>query len=150
MDALDRDKLTNVLDILDKYEAMLADVETNLRLKGKSLIHANQEHPGWLSYYDERRIELVSLYKFISVKVDALRGNQWVQLTKNNARDLNTKDKDQYINASDAYIDMQQVLIEVDELKQKFESVVDAFKARGYALNNIVKVRTSAIEDSII
>lgn len=140
----------NLPNIIEKYELYLIDAEKNLKVKGKSLQQANQEHASWLYYYDVRRQELNVLVKYLEREVERVRGKLWKGYTETYDRDLNYRDKDNYINNEPAYLTNNEMLLEVTDLYKKYDAVVEAFKARGYALNNIVKIRTSAIEDDPI
>lgn len=136
--------------IIEQYEKYIIDVEKHLSMKGKTLQNANQEQASWLYYYDVRRQELNTLVKYLEREVDRVRGKLWKQYTEKYDRDLNYRDKDNYINNESAFLSIHEVMLEVTDLYKKYEAVVEAFKARGYALNNIVRVRTSAIEDDQI
>jgi hypothetical protein len=144
---VDKKELPN---IIGKYESYLSDVEKHLKVKGKTLQNANQEHASWLYYYSVRMQELNVLVKYFDREVERVRGKLWKQYTENHNRDLNTRDKENYINNEPAYLTIHEMALEVQDLYKKYEAVVEAFKARGYALNNIVKVRTAAIEDDEI
>ena len=140
----------NLPKILEEYEGYLATVEENLAIKGKTLAEACVEHASWAVYYDQKRVELGSLKKYMEREVDRIRGKQWMQVTDTNSRDYSTTDKNNYINCDPAFLAMHELMLEVAELYDKFVAVSDAFKSRGYALNNITKLRVSSIENDVI
>lgn len=140
----------NLPAIIEQYEEDLEDAEKNISIKGKTLEGANIEHASWLSFYDQKRVELSTLMKFLEREVERIRGKLWQQYTEKMSRDLNTRDKENYINNEPAYLAKQEQYLMVSEIHGKFSSLVDAFKSRGFALNNIVKLRTSAIENEVI
>lgn len=137
----------NLPTILMRYENGLDDVEANLAIKGKMLEQANIEQAAWQAYYDQSRIELYSLMKFMEADVARIRGKLWISYTETHTRDLGPRDKDQYINNETAYLDTNELFLEVQELYKKYEAIVDAFRSRGFALNNITKIRISQMED---
>jgi len=140
----------NLKTILDRYDAALEDVEENLIIKGKKLEHANREHPGWQSYYDERRIELHTLVKYFEAQVNKVRGKLFKDYTETYSRELTDRGKDKYIDKEESYLNIYEVYLEVKETHDQFVRVVDAFKSRGFALNNITKIRVAAMEDAVI
>lgn len=144
------DDLKNVASLLFKYEDALVGYEQNLAIKGKNLEKANVENPSWMAYYDQRRIELHSLVKFVEMKLDQTKGKLWKMYTENYSRELAARDKDQYIAREAEYLKVYQVLITVEELQKKYSSVVDAFQNRGYALRNITSLRVSSMEDVVL
>lgn len=144
------DDLKNIPELLFKYEDALEGHEENLKIKGKNLEKANVENPSWLAYYDQRRIELHSLARFVEMKLDQTKGKLWKMYTENYSRELAARDKDQYIAREAEYLKVYQVLITVEELLKKYSSVVDAFQNRGYALRNITSLRVATMEDVVL
>jgi len=143
-------ELQHLPAIIEQYEEDLAEAEQNLSIKGKTLQAANLEQASWMSFYDQKRVELSTLLKYMEREVERVRGKLWQQYTEKMSRDLNTRDKENYINNEPAYLTKQEQYLMVSEIHGKFASIVEAYKARGYALNNIVKLRTSAIENEIL
>lgn len=144
------DDLSNIPKILDLYDQALDGHEENLRIKGKNLEQANVENPSWLAYYDQRKIELNSLARFIDMKLEQEKGKLWKAYTENYSRELSARDKDQYISKDASYLKVYQILIIIEELLKKYSSVVDAFQNRGYALRNITSLRVSSMEDVVL
>lgn len=143
-------KFKNIPNIIETYLNYLDNAKLNLKIAGKKLESANVEQPTWLSYYDERRIELRTLVKYLEGQVAAKRGRMWVHLTENSSIVLGPRDKDQYINGDEKYVEIHELFLEVEELYKKYDSLVEAFKARGFALRNITEIRVHSLEDAVI
>lgn len=141
---------SNLPDIISKYEQELEGFERYLSLEGKSVVQANTEQPAWLSYYDQRKIELYSLVKFLDAKVQSIRGSWWKHFNEQYSRELNHRDKENYINCKPEYLSIYELYLELHELYDKYASVVKAFDARGFALRNITDLKVHALHDSII
>lgn len=144
------ENIQNILKIIPAYEQDLEGYQDNLRLKGKNIIVANNEQPSWLVYYDSRRAELKTALEYMELYVQKIRGKLWKEYTENYARDLQSKDKEQYINNEKAFLDAYELYLELKELHDRYVSVVEGFKNRGYALNNITRIITSEMGDYII
>lgn len=134
-------------DILQKYEDEIAAAEDRIRIRGKPLGKANEEQPGWLVYYDSRRIEMKALVKFFEGRVTAVRGKLFRQYTESYSRDLSDRAKDKYIDHDKEYTDVYSVLIEVEELYEKLVAVVEAIKSRGFALRNLTELTVNQLTD---
>lgn len=141
-------KLEHLPGVIDTYSGYLEDFESNLKIEGKNLERANVEQASWGSYYDQRRIELRTLVKFMESELERIRGKLWTFYTEKYSRDLGTRDKDQYINNDQEYLSYLELFLEVKELHDKFEAVVDAFKSRGFALRNITDLRVHSLADA--
>lgn len=144
------DNFERLPDILVQYDEYLVDAEKHIAIKGKTLEAANVEHASWMSYYDQRKVELHALLKYMEREQERVRGKLWDGYTHKTDISYNTRDKENLINRETAYLVKNEMYLEVLELHGKFAALVEAFKSRGFALNNIVKLRTSAIENDVI
>ena len=136
--------------MLDEYEGYLSEAKEHLRFKGKTIKQANMENPVWQSYYDQKRIEVKSLVKHFENEVKRVEGKLFRNFKEKHSRELGEREITKYIANEEAYIRMKSYLIEVEELYGQFESMVDAFRGRGYSLNNITKAIVAQVEDNIL
>lgn len=152
MNLLDRlgDKCEGLPDIVKEYEEHLENAAQRIAIKGKTLEQCNVEHASWLAFYDQKRVELHTLKKFMEREVARIRGKLWKDYTEVHSRELNYRDKDNYINQEKSFLLKEELFLIVQELHDKYASTVETFRARGFALNNIVKLRTSSIENDVI
>ena len=140
----------NLPDILAEYEKGLDTVEDDLKIKGKRLETANTEHPSYQLYYGSRRADLHSLLKYFEGKTAAARGKLFRKYTEKYSRELSDRQKDKYIDNEDEYLLQYEIYLEIKSVYEKYEAVCDAFRSRGFALNNITKIRVASLEDAII
>ena len=140
----------NLPDILAEYEKGLEETESRIKIKGKNLEAANSEHAAWQLYYETRRAELSTLEKFFETRTLASRGKLFKKFTETYNRELSDRQKDHYINNEEAYLKQNEVYLEIREIYKKYEAVCDAYRTRGFALNNITKIRVARLEDVII
>jgi len=136
----------NLPVILAEYEKGLEEVEANIAIKGKNLEAANAEHSSWYYYYESRRAELSTLEKFFDAKTAAARGRLFKKFTETYNRDLSDRQKEHYINNEEAYLKQNEVYLEIREIYKKYEAVCEAYKSRGFKLNNITKIRVASLE----
>lgn len=141
------DKFEHLAKIINEYQTTLEDAKEHLRLRGKTIQIANRENPTWQAYYDERRIELKTLVDYVEAQSKRVRGRLYKRFLEAYQRELDHRAIEKYIDNEDAYLRVYEVLLEIKELYGKYQSVVDAFTARGYALNNITKLRVASLED---
>lgn len=142
--------LSNLVEILDRYDRAIEDLESELKLKGKQLAQANSENPSLLAYYDERKAELKSLSEFVSMTVDRVKGELWRKYTENHSRDLSPRDKEMYIKSEPEYLKHYQLLLCVQEMYNRFDAAVEAFINRGFSLRNITNARVAQVDTGLI
>jgi len=144
------DNITNVIKIIEVYEQDLADFKDKLRLHGKNIVTANNEQPSWMAFYDARRAELKTALEYMDMNLQKIRGKLWKDYTENYSRDLQAKDKEQYINNEPVYLNAYELYLELKDLHDRYVAVVEAFRSRGFALNNITRIITSDVADYMI
>jgi len=140
------EKFENLPSILEVYENELSNAKAQLEIKGKKLEIANSENSAWLHYYDQRRVELHTLVKFFKAEEERVRGSLFKSYKENYSRALGEREINKYIDNEDAYIYVHSLLLEVEELYEQYQSTVNAFISRNYALSNITKIRVAQLE----
>ena len=144
------EKFKKLPAVLSEYDKELDLIESRLTLENITLERANMENPTWLSFYDQKKVELKILNDYMEMRVNQCRGRLFARYKENNMVSLNATEINQYINNEDAYVELFEILLEVQEMYEKYKQVIEAFKARGYALNNITKIRVASLEDVIL
>lgn len=139
----------NLGKILEPYADELADKDHNLEIKGKTIELANREQPQHLAYYDERRVELSTLVKFFEGEMARVR-SKLIRGMEQYPRELSDRMKEKYIDEDEAYLQVFHKFLVVKEMYGLYDSLVECFRARGYALNNITKIRVASLEDVIL
>lgn len=140
----------NLPDVLDRYVLEIESAGERLALKGKSIEQANRDQVEWSYHYDQQKSELETLSKYMLMRVDRTRGEQYRKYTENYSRELADRAKDKYIDHDPEYLSIYELYLEVFEVLDKIKSVVDAFKTRGYALRQINEARVHQFNQSII
>ncbi len=135
---------------MEEYEHALRGVDDIIEVKGKNLEKANREQPAWLHYYDQKRVELRTLDKYFEGRIKRVRGKLFRTITEKNQRELSDRAKDKYIDTEEAYLNMFEVYLEINEMYEKYCSVCNTFNQRGFTLNNITKARVASLEDAEI
>ena len=144
------DKLKNLPTVLEEYGNEVEEARERVKLKGKKLEHANRENPAWFSYYDQRRIELYTITKWLEANVNRVKSKLFRSLYKNQPYDLSDRAKDKFIESEPAYLAAYELYLEGKEMYETYVSIVDSFRQNGYALNNITRIRVQSLEDAVI
>jgi hypothetical protein len=132
-------------DILAQLEDELVDVDKKLENKGL-LETCISENVANMHYYDERRIRLRTLVNYFKMEVDRVRSELYVSYTENYSRKLSPQQVTKYIDREPKYLEVYQLLLEIEELYGRYERVVEDFKSRAFALQYITKLRIANLE----
>ena len=141
-------QLKDIPSLLKIYEDEMDDYEEHLKIGGKPLGQANRENPGWYAYYDERRIQIRAVLKIVEKEVAKVRSKLFRSFTEGYSVDLGQQEKEKYINSEPKYLEAQGVLIEVEELYERYSSIVRSFENRGYALRNITELIVASLDNA--
>jgi len=146
LDAI-KQNLENIIPVIEDYENYLIPFKDDLSIKGKAIDKANIEQASLLYLYNERNVELKAVVRYLEDLIAATRGRIWGKLTEDNRKQLQQKDKEQYINADPEYLSIKELSGVVEELSSKYDAAVDAFRGRGYALNNLTRLIVEQAND---
>ena len=136
----------NLPALLEAYETDLSKARHQLEIKGKKLEIANSENSAWLHYYDQRKVELHTIVKFFQAEEERVRGSLFKSYKENYSRALGEREINKYIDNEDKFIYVHSLLLEVEEVYELYQSTVNAFISRNYALSNITKIRVAQLE----
>jgi len=141
--------VTALVDFLDYCEAEYEKGKEKLRVSGELQKEAASQ-PAWLGRYDELRAELKALRNYYDGKAKRVRGSLYREYLEKYARALQKQDIEQYINSDKRWQSADDLYQEIAVIYEKFESLVEAFRSKGWMISHIVKLRSAGLEDALI
>ena len=142
--------LNDIIKKIAHIESEIADWETDINLDGKNLQAALIEQPSYLARYDQLASEAGYYVDCVDIMVKRVRAERIRYIKQNFAKDYTDSAIQKIVDGDEQYLNTYQIYIEVKYLYDRCRSLVDSFKQRSYALNNIVKVRESELQDITI
>ena len=136
----------NLPNILIQFENELKEASTRLENKGKLLETCLSENSAFMHYYDERKNMLYTLVKFFKMEIERVRSTLYISYTENYSKSLSHQQILKYLDGEKAFITVQQLSLEVEEMYEQYVSAVENFKGRGFALQYITKLRVAQLE----
>jgi len=134
-------------DVLKEIDKKIKDWKKDLSLNAKNIQLANVEQVSLLSYYDEIRVDTKSLLEYYEMKVKQVRSEALHNINKYSVKDHNSMEKDKMIDSDKTFLKYKQIYLDVYEMYNMLSSISEQFKNRAFMLNNIIKIRTAALED---
>lgn len=139
--------LSNLSEVMQEYDACLRNYEKRLKVDMKTYAKANSEQAGWIAYYSELHDELDVMYKDMETRVKVARALAAQKVEKYSAKKYTEKEMSRIEESDPTVIKTGKAAREIEERKKKFETVVAAFSARGYTLNNMTRIRMGGFQD---
>lgn len=142
-------ELQHLPAVLAEYEEDFRSIATHLKMKGNPLDQMLIDQASFVGHYQIRQAELKSIRKGIESRIDRVRGKLWKQYTEHHPRELNYRDKENYVNFDPDLVELKNKFHEVSELEERYGAACDALQQKGFMLNALVKAKTGGF-DSII
>lgn len=139
-----------IIALIQKYEGVIATSEDVVRLTGKTLEAANKEQAEFTWKASQALAESEGVVKLLEAKLDKLRAGAFRKIKETSDRALADRTIEKYVDDDQDVLDMLHVYLELKMCRDKLAAVVEAFKARGYALKNIVEVRVNSIHQAVM
>ncbi len=145
-----KDDLSNLPEIIDKYDDVVAEAEDDLRIHNKTLEEANREQPELLYKYYKLHTELRAMRKHAENLLEQKKGEVWIKVKTKHSIDLGTRDLEQYVKKDATVMTYRKMFLVVDEMADNFEKITKAFETRGYALKNITEARIHQLNHMLL
>jgi hypothetical protein len=140
------DKYENLPDVLAQYETEFADITKHLKMKGKPLDEMLIEQASWVGHYQIRLAELKTLRKFFDTQIEKVRGKLWKHYTESYNRELNYRDKENYVNFDAGLVELKHWYHDISEMEDRYAAACEALQQKGFMLNAIVKAKTGGFD----
>jgi hypothetical protein len=147
---LSEDRLDEIIPFIEKYERKVADAEPIFKIEGQKLENVCKNLPHHLSSYDQSFQEMKALQNWLEVIKEKRISGLWRKYNEKYPRQLSAKDIQCYINGEPEIVEMNQVIIEVEVLKNQLQSIVEALKQLGWMTSHITKLRIAEMQDAIL
>jgi hypothetical protein len=132
--------LSKIPEFLNEYKDIYKSHNRVLQTSGESALDLNISHAAQYNFFAELLVEMRTLRKFVRLELDKIEGQLYKKFNENMNIDLSHAQIQTYMKSEPEYIDMKLIVIEVEELCEKYENLMDALKAKGFVLNNITKL----------
>lgn len=150
---LDADKpecLEDILPILPKYEKLVEDADEYFNISGKKLEKVATELPKLQSRYSRALKEMKGLTQWLETVKDKRNAKAWKKFTEGYPVKLGPNDIKNYVNGDPQIIEINQIIIEVELVRQHLESIVTAFEQMGWMIGHVTKLRVAELQEYIL
>jgi hypothetical protein len=140
------EKFENLYEVLAVYQREFREISTHLKMKGQPLDEMLISQASWVGHYQIRHAELKTLRKYLETKIDFQRGKLWKHYTEGVNRELNYRDKDNYVNFDPIVQELKTFFHEVSEIEDQYGAACEALQQKGFMLNALVKAKTGGFD----
>lgn len=134
-----KDDMSNLDDILDEYRVIYKATKGLVNLEGQSVQEALVTHPSEFHFFSTCTANLRAFLDYFDALIRSKRSEKYLQIRSGNSRDLNHAAINQMIDSNADIFDLFSRYLKVKSVHDIYLSRVDAYKQRGYTLNNLMK-----------
>ena len=135
-----------LVKLIGSYEDLLDTAKGHLALKGKTLGQANKDQME-VYEFDERLSELNILSKHMQAHVDKVRAERARFIKDNGGLAWSERYLDKIIDSTPEFLRINELYLEVEDMKGKYQAVIEAFKTRGFVLRNLNEAKAKSFEN---
>jgi hypothetical protein len=134
------------LTIINDYEKKLAGWQDDVKLDSKNIEIVNVEQSSWMAYYDEIKVQLKIMLDYFEHLLKKQKASDMKALMQNSKKTITDRMVEKLAEESQEYNDIYMIYLEIKELYMLSASIVEQLQHRGYAINNIVKIREKELQ----
>lgn len=141
---------SNLDQVLEQFRIDVDKVAERITIKGKTMREALAEQVEWPVYYERRRNEVKTFVKTLTLHKERVHSELFQRSRENYNFELSDRARDRYIMGNADYIVMAELVIEAEELLDQYNSIVEAFKLRGFSLRDHTTLLVNSLQDFTI
>ena len=139
--------ISNIPDAIAHFEAELIKARVETRISG-NIERAAAAMPGVVEQRFGQLQEIEAILEYLNIELRRLRSALFRRYLENYQRALSSRDVEKYVDGESDVIDMEKIINEFALLRNKWLGVVKALDAKGFSINNIIKLRCAGLEDA--
>lgn len=136
----------------DCIEYFYKELET---AKAEAKIYGNVERasaslPGIVEHRFNQLQEIEAILENLNIELRQIRSKTFKKYLENYQRALSSRDVEKYVDGEASVIDMEKIINEFAMLRNQWLGIIKALDIKQWQLSNIIKLRTSGLEDVVL
>lgn len=141
--------ISKIPDAIAYFESELKTARSEVKIKG-SIENASAEMPGIVEHRFNQLQELEAILEYLNIELRRLRSSFFKKYLENYQRALSSRDVEKYVDGESDVVDYEKIINEFALIRNKWLGVLKALDAKGFSINNIIKLRCAGMEDASI
>lgn len=141
--------ISNIPDAVAYYEAELLLAKQDVIVSG-NIERASANMPGIVETRFNQLQEIEGILEYLNIELRRLRSQHFRKYLENYQRTLSSRDCEKFVDGESDVVDFEKIINDIALLRNKWLGIIKALDVRQYQLSNIVKLRTSGLEDASI
>lgn len=131
------------------YEAELLAAKNDARIAG-NIEKAAANMPGIVENRFNQLQEIEAILEYLNIELRRLRSQHFRKYLENYQRSLSSRDCEKFVEGEADVVDFEKIINEFALLRNKWLGIIKALDIKQWQMSNIVKLRTSGLEDATL
>lgn len=139
--------ISHIPDAVAYYEAELLAAKADTRIAG-NIEKAAASMPGIVEQRFNQLQEIEAILEYLNIELRRLRSQHFRKYLENYQRALSSRDVDRFVEGEADVVDFEKIINEFALLRNKWLGIVKGLDVKQWQLSNVIKLRTSGMEDA--
>jgi hypothetical protein len=141
--------MAEIVNAISHYEIQIAEAKFECGMKG-SLEKHSRDMPGIVEHRFNQLQETEAILEYLNTEMRKLRSQKYRLFTEHWQRKLTPTDAKAYIDGEAEVVDLQHLIVEFSQVRNKFMGIIKALEVKQWQLTNVIRLRVAGLEDARI
>jgi hypothetical protein len=135
-----------IVSAISFYEREIDAAKFECGMKGVLEKHS-REMPGIVEHRFNQLQEVEAILEHLNTEMRKLRSQTFRKFLENYNKALSSRDAEKYVDGEQDVVDLQYLINDFSLIRNKYIGIIKALEAKGFQINNVVKLRAAGLED---
>ena len=140
------ENLGEIVPAIAHYEKQIDEARYECSMKGILEKHS-REMPGIVEHRFNQLQEVEAILEFLNIEMRKIRARTFRKFLENYNKALSSRDADKFVDGEQEVVDLQYLINDFSLVRNKYIGIIKALEAKGFQINNVVKLRAAGLED---
>jgi hypothetical protein len=139
--------ISRIPDAIVYFESELLSARSEVKIKG-NIEKNSAEMPGIVEHRFNQLQEIEAILEYLNIELRRLRSFYFKKYLEHYQRALSSRDVEKYVDGESDIVDYEKVINEFALIRNKWLGLLKALDAKGFSINNIIKLRCAGLDDA--
>jgi len=138
--------LGEIVSAISYFEKQIDEARFECSMKGVLEKHS-REMPGIVEHRFNQLQEVEAILEHLNTEMRRLRSKTFRKFLENYNKALSSRDAEKFVDGEQEVVDLQYLINDFSLVRNKYIGIIKALEAKGFQINNVVKLRAAGLED---
>jgi len=139
--------ISTIPDAIKYFEDQLIEAKKETNITGR-IERAASTMPSIVETCFSQLQEIEAILEYLNIELRRLRASHFRKYVENYQRQLSSRDAEKFVDGEADVVDFEKIINEFALIRNKWLGIIKGLDIKQWQLSNIVKLRTSGLEDA--